>query len=262
MMGPRHLFDAWPALRRVLGEPHRVALFTDLDGTLVRIGRRPGSVRLARPVRGLLARLASAGAVVGVISGRRLADVRARVDVRGIWYAGVHGHFLRDPANRRFTLLNQRNRALIRCAGRHLSRHLRGVPGIAVEAKGATVAVHYRGASREIVARARGALARCQQKVPGLRLMEGKKVWELFPHCEVDKWAAIQFILRRERRKRPSAGRTVIYLGDDTTDERVFRKMRGISVAVGKRHKTAARFFLRSPAEVRQFLMGVSESWQ
>jgi trehalose-phosphatase len=131
-----------------------------------------------------------------------------------------------------------------------------------VEPKGATVAVHYRGASRRNVVRAREALTQCREEIPGLHLMKGKKVWELLPKREVDKWAAIQFILKRERRKRRSAGRTLVYLGDDTTDERVFRKMPGISVAVGKRHKTAARFFLRSPAEVRQFLRRVSEGWQ
>ena len=147
-------------------------------------------------------------------------------------------------------------------ARRRLSRCLRGMAGIVVEPKGATVAIHYRGASRADAERTRAALTRCRAGLPGLHLMAGKKVWELLPEREVDKWAAIRYILRRERRRRPSAGGTVVYLGDDTTDERVFRKMHGISVAVGKRHKTAARFFLRSPAEVRQFLKVVSEDWE
>jgi alpha,alpha-trehalase len=262
MIGPRHLLDAWPVLRRAFVDPCRVALFTDFDGTLVRIQRRPGGVRLSRSLRRLLGSLARAGAVVGVISGRRLADARARVGVRGIWYAGVHGYFLQNPANRGFALLNPTTQALIRSAGRKLVRRLRGTPGIVVEEKGATVAVHYRGASRKEIARARAAVARCREAEPGLHWMEGKKVWELFPAHEVDKWAAIQFILRRERKVSPSAGRTLVYLGDDTTDERVFRRMRGISVAVGKRHRTAARFFLRSPAEVRQFLERVETSWK
>lgn len=262
MTGPRHLLDAWPVLRREFADPRRVALFSDFDGTLVRIQRRPRGVRLSRSLRRLLRRFAHAGAVVGVISGRRLADARTRVGVRGIWYAGVHGCFLQNPANRRFALLNPNEQALIRRAGRKLLRQLRGISGIAVEAKGATVAVHYRGASRERVAQARGVVARCREEMPGLHLMEGKKVWELLPEREVDKWTAIQFILRRERKKCASAGRPLVYLGDDTTDERVFRRMRGISVAVGRRHRTAARFFLRSPAEVRQFLERVAEEWR
>lgn len=262
MTRPCHLLDAWSALPREFADPRRVALFTDFDGTLVRIQPSPGKARLAPPVRRSLARLARAGALLGVISGRRLADVRRRVGVRGIWYAGVHGFFLLDPANRRFTMLNPNQQALIRRAQRRLSRRLRGIPGIAVEAKHASVAVHYRGASKQRVEEARAVLTSCREEIPGLHFMAGKKVWELFPEHDVDKWAAIQFILKRERRRHPSDGRTVIYFGDDTTDERVFRKMRGVSVAVGKRHKTAARFFLRSPAEVRQFLERVSERWK
>jgi trehalose-phosphatase len=84
--------------------------------------------------------------------------------------------------------------------------------------------------------------------------MKGKKVLELVPARDVDKWAALQFMLRREKRQRPAAAQTIVYLGDDATDERVFARLRGITVAVGKRHKTSARYFLRSPAEVRQFL--------
>lgn len=262
MIGPRQLLEVWPALRGEFADPRRVALFTDFDGTLARIRPTPGGVRLSRPLQRLLGRLAHARAVVGVVSGRRLADVRARVGVRGIWYAGVHGFFLQDTANRRFTLLNRTEQALMRRVGRKLSLQLRRIPGIAVELKKATVAVHYRGAAREHVARARTVIAHCREEMPGLRLMQGKKVWELFPERKVDKWTAIQFILRRERRKRSSVGRVLVYLGDDTTDERVFRRMRGISVAVGRRHRTAARFFLRSPGEVKQFLERVAEDWK
>jgi trehalose-phosphatase len=254
MKHPRHLLGAWPRLRAQLADPCRVALFTDFDGTLVRIRRRPGGVRLGAHVRRLLAELSRAGALVGVVSGRRLEDVRGRVGLRGIWYAGAHGFFLRDPANRRFTLLKLAERLLVSRAQRWLARQLRGVPGIALEPKGATVALHYRGASRRCVELARVAIAQFLRKTKGLHLMSGKKVLELVPAREVDKWAAIQFVFAREKRRRPDTIQTVIYLGDDTTDERVFEKMRGISVAVGKRQNTSARYFLRSPAEVRQFL--------
>jgi trehalose-6-phosphatase len=46
----------------------------------------------------------------------------------------------------------------------------------------------------------------------------------------------------------------VFYLGDDSTDERVFSQMEGISIVVGRRRRSAADFFLKSPAEVGKFL--------
>jgi alpha,alpha-trehalase len=249
MSAPRHLLAAWPAFQSAVRR-RGLALFSDFDGTLARIRRHPGQVRLAGRLRRLLAEIAGQGALVGIVSGRRLADVRARVGLGGIWYAGVHGYHLRAPGGRRYALAERRTRARLARAARRLARELGGVPGVAVEPKGATVAVHYRGASPRAAARARAAVDRVRAAQPQLHLLAGKKVWEFFPDARTDKWSAVQFILRRER----AARRAVVYLGDDTTDERVFARLAGWSVAVGRRRRTAARVFLRSPAEVRQFL--------
>ena len=45
-----------------------------------------------------------------------------------------------------------------------------------------------------------------------------------------------------------------MYLGDDVSDEQVFRRWAGVSVAVGRRSRTAAQYFVRSPAEVADCL--------
>jgi trehalose-6-phosphatase len=55
-------------------------------------------------------------------------------------------------------------------------------------------------------------------------------------------------------RHEPRSRRLVFCLGDDSSDEKVFEKLKDITVAVGKSSQTRARFFLRSPGEVRQFL--------
>jgi len=260
MRTPRYLFSVWPQIRPQLARARHVALFTDFDGTLVRIVRQPGGARLSARVRRALTEISRAGAVVGVLSGRRLEDVRSRVFLRGIWYAGAHGFFLQDPANRKIARLAAADRHRIARVQRVLERRLRSVPGIVVEPKDATVAIHYRGASRRSRELAAAVLQRVLERDPSLHLMSGKKIWEVFPHAETDKWAAVRFILARERKHNPAAGRLLLYLGDDTTDERVFEKMSGISVVVGRKRHTAARYFLRSPAEVRQFLGVVKEA--
>lgn len=81
----------------------------------------------------------------------------------------------------------------------------------------------------------------------------------MLPDSRVNKWTAIQIILRLERCVREDCC-VVFYLGDDATDERVFANMKGISVAVGKHRHTAASYFLESPAEVRNFLERFSEA--
>lgn len=254
MSGPRHLLRAWPELRRRLRRAKRRALFTDYDGTLAAIRRRPEQARMSPGMKQALGEAALASEVAGVVSGRRLEDVESLVGLEGIWYAGVHGHYLRSARGKEYSLQERGVRRKTFQLTRHLRRALRGIHGVQVEPKGATVAVHYRGAGRAAVARARAMVMR--QARGNFALLPGKKVWELVPAGRgpmVNKWTGIEHILRRAG-FRPADHAAVVYLGDDTTDEHVFRNLRGITVAVGKRQRTAARYYLRSTAEVRRFL--------
>jgi len=229
-------------------------LFTDFDGTLVRIRNLPGDAKLAAPLRELLDAIAHSGATVGIVSGRQLADVRKRVGLTGIWYIGGHGFSLVDPGNRSFALASPRQRKRMRRIGCALARCLHGVAGLGIESKLATLAVHYRGAPSQSTKRARRVIAHLMQSHPEVSLLSGKKVWELFPDARTDKWTAIRFALRRERKDARRDPFRLIFLGDDATDERVFERMKGISIVVGRKHRTAARYYLRHPGEVRRFL--------
>lgn len=256
---PQHLLSVWEAVARRLRRAGQIALFTDFDGTLVPIRRSPGEVHLSPAVRQLLAEIAHKGITVGVVSGRRVADVRARVGLSGIWYIGVHGYGICHPDNRTEMFLRLDQRAQIKQVTRQFVRQLQGVPGLFLDNKGATVALHYRRASSRSQNLAWTTIQSILAKHSNLHLLAGKKVWELLPDSHTSKWTAMQFVLRSERGRHK--GRSlVIYLGDDSTDERVFEKMKGVSVAVGKRRQTAARFYLRSPAEVRRFLQKFCEA--
>jgi trehalose 6-phosphate phosphatase len=85
---------------------------------------------------------------------------------------------------------------------------------------------------------------------PDLRLLKGKKIWELLPRAIVGKGPVTQSLL---------AGFPVdtlpIFIGDDTSDESAFAVLRhGLAVHVGGQTKTKANFCLRDPGEVREFL--------
>lgn len=231
-----------------------MALFTDFDGTLTRIRRDPEAVDLSPRVREALVELAKSGMMVGVVSGRKVADVRRRVQVKGIWYAGAHGMFLRDPENQSHSLARPEHKARIRAAVRLLEKNIRGAPGLRMEKKIVTVALHYRGAPPASQRIARDAVAKAMERDPNLCLLASKKVWGLLPDATSDKWGAVKFIMDHEQRRNSGRRWLLIFIGDDATDERVFARMKGISVAVGKKSKTAARYWLRSPGEVHKFL--------
>ncbi|MGH9688940.1 MAG: trehalose-phosphatase [Candidatus Acidiferrales bacterium] len=251
---PRHLFDCWGEISGQIRRAQHVALFADFDGTLTPIRRDPEAVRLAPRVRALLEQIANSGIMLGVVSGRKVADVRKHVKLKRIWYAGAHGMFLRDPKNHAYSLAKPEQKARMREATRLLAKHTRGAPGLRIEHKIVTVALHYRGASPKSQQIARDAVARAMERDPHLCLLSSKKVWGLLPDARSDKWAAISFILEKERRRNPDGRWLLIFIGDDATDERVFARMKGISIVVGKKRKTAARYWLRSPGEAREFL--------
>ncbi|MDE3137411.1 MAG: trehalose-phosphatase [Acidobacteriota bacterium] len=253
MNPPRPLFSDWPRLARRLRTTRSRVLLTDFDGTLVRIRRRPGDVRLSMEIRRLLLAIRDEGSVVGVVSGRGLEDLVSLVALPGIWYAGSHGYRLRDPRGRMISFATLAERRRIQRAIGWLRPRLGHITGVKLEVKHASVAVHYRTASPLAARRAEEAIGRVLEREPGLRLLCGKKVWELLPGDTIDKGTAVRRLLDEIH---APADRFVVYLGDDTTDESVFRKLRdGVTIVVGRRGNTAARYYLHSLADVREFLL-------
>jgi len=170
--------------------------------------------------------------------------------VKRIWYVGAHGLSVRPPSGPTLLLATPEQKKTVARARRELTRQLNGSEGIYVEPKGAAIAVHYRNAPWRSRVQALGAVRDIARRFPSLRLLRGKKVWELLPDSREGKWSGVQHILRQE----PAQRRLVLYLGDDASDEEVFENLRGITVAVGKHRQTRAQYFLSSATEVRHFL--------
>ena len=171
--------------------------------------------------------------------------MRRRAAVNGVQYVGLHGWEwdTRVPADAGDDSLQE--------ARRLLKERLNGLRGIRLEDKPISLAVHYRGATA-LMARRTSAILRRTLKPFGshLRIMKGKKVWEILPPEVEGKGRAVRLILE----KLPK-GTLPIYLGDDTTDEAAFSEIpRGITVHVGRRRRTKARFYLRGPNDVVDFL--------
>ena len=216
-------------------DPHS-ALFLDLDGTLLEIAPRPELVRVPDGLAGLLTRLArQRGGALAVISGRRIVDFdRYLRPWRGA-ASGVHGAERRDAAGRMIAggdSPDDRNAAV---ALERLRPRLRALavrwPGVLVEDKGRTLAVHYRQApDREDEVRAE--IERLlRPEAAALRLIDGKMVLELKP-IHHDKGRAIAAFMAEP----PFRGRVPVFVGDDTTDEDGFAEVNrrgGVSVRVG-----------------------------
>jgi trehalose 6-phosphate phosphatase len=230
--------------------PERPAVFLDIDGTLVGHEDHPSAVRIDAPLRELLERLRSAmDGAVALISGRSIADVDALFSPDRFAVAGQHGaerrsvdgalHFHADLASR-----------LARPAA-DLQRFVDAHPGLLLEEKGATLALHYRNAQAlagQAEQEARAALAALGDE---FELQAGKFVFEIKPSGK-DKGTAIAEFMAEA----PFAGRAPLFVGDDLTDELGFalvNRQGGHSVKVGP-GPTRARWRLENADAVRGWL--------
>ena len=209
------------------------ALFFDFDGTLAPIVHSPKLARLPTVTRATLERLgARADCTVTIVSGRgRLADVRDRVGIDGLIYAGNHGLEIEGPG---FKFVEPTAAASVRPGARDGRRTdaACGPTRRLVEPKGLTTSIHYRNVPSEH----RDDLARIVHEAVGTDptrfvLTTGHSVWEIRPRVAWHKGQAIHWVLQQLG---DPMGRLVLYLGDDRTDEDAFACLPdGITVKVG-----------------------------
>jgi trehalose 6-phosphate phosphatase len=243
----RHLFHSWSHVARRLRAGRPIALFLDFDGTLTPLRPRPEDVWLDEATRSTLTHLARSPRFrVWVVSGRRRADIRARVRVPGIRYLGLHGW-----EGRASNCVPEETRRVVVCAKNWLGSLLLNTPGIWIEDKEMTFAIHYRSVSEKGVRKARQLLHGVLEAFEGLlHLVKGKKVWEVVPHEMEDKGAAV-------KQELSAIGREAVpvYIGDDRMDEPGFDACSsGVTVRVGRACRSKARYRLSSVAQVRRFL--------
>ncbi len=237
-------------------ESRHPAFFLDFDGTLSDIVDDPAAATPAAGAAEAL-RALSATAPVTIVSGRDLADIRARVDVPGIWYAGSHGFELCAPDGTH----HQHEAAAaavapLAGAAETLRTELADVAGVLVEHKRFAVAVHYRNVAEDRVNHV-AATVHALGRRSGLRVTRGRKVTELRPDLDWDKGTSLNWILDRidgPQRLLP------VYIGDDLTDEDAFDAVQHTGIGVMVRHTedgdrpTAAHFALNCPDQTVQLL--------
>ncbi|MGW0005711.1 trehalose-phosphatase [Nocardia grenadensis] len=247
-------------LRRALSTVARVPrllVASDYDGTLAPIVSDPAkayphgeSVRALRALAGL------SGTTAAVISGRALRDLAAlsRLPVE-VQLIGSHGsefdvgfvHAIDSDARQ---LLREVVTALNKIAADH--------PGVTVETKPASVALHVRNATPEIGRRALGQARQGPACWVGVQVTEGKAVIELAV-VPTDKGSALSTVRHQE------SASAAVFFGDDVTDEKAFRALSGpdIGIKVGE-GESLAKYRVDSTEAVSHalaFLLEERRTW-
>jgi trehalose-phosphatase len=253
-----------PASRRAAGADALVVA-VDYDGTLARIVPDPADAVLVTGAAAALAALAAApGTAAGVVTGRSLADVQARVALPGLFYAGNHGGELawgaRTVNAAADPILAPRVVALDQVAA--ALRPLVGAePGALLEEKGLSLALHYRGVAAGRQASFVAAVARVlDRSTAPVERGQGKGVIEVRPVGVPGKAEALA-TLARWAADRFGRAPFLVYLGDDLNDEPALAGARaagGLAVAVGERASEAATHRLADPESAAAWLAWLS----
>ena len=234
--------------------PGRVAIFTDFDGTLVEIAPTPDGVAPPPRLAEDLARLAAAlNGALAIVTGRRIADIDHYLAPATLPVAGSHGAERRrvdgslEPADDQLlTAAAEMARMLAPLALQHR--------GLLIEAKPATVALHYRQAP-ELAELCLTAATNLATRYSEFMVMKGKMVLELRPR-RFGKGEAVRAFMAEA----PFRGRLPIFLGDDATDEDAFvavQALGGVGVKIGA-GQSVARMRIPDVPRVRRFLGGIA----
>jgi len=221
-----------------------VILVFDYDGTLAPIVEDPDTAVMRPRTRDLLTRVAERFPC-GILSGRARSEVLRLLGAPMVeWVLGNHGtEWGRAPSDG-----VDFQRKVRRWAGQ-IAERLGSLPGVVLENKRYSLAIHYRR-SRE-KKQALAAIGRAVEGLPGAKVYPGKQVVNVVPEGAPHKGIALQ-------RLRAAAGcDTALYVGDDTTDEDVFaldEPGQLVTVRVGQSQRSQAAYYLPRQSQIDTLL--------
>lgn len=240
-----------PPVRDLIGRD--IALFLDIDGTLLEHQPHPEDVYVDDRLRGLIGTVArTVDGAAAFVTGRNVAMVDRLFAPLHLPTAGLYGLEHRLAPDGPVERADEPED--LTAVADQMQHQFRSTEGIYFERKGAVLAVHTRAAPAvfpQVKAAAEEALSRLPE---GYRVVAGHAGLEFMP-VEALKSAAIERFMGVS----PFAGRLPVFLGDDVSDEAGFEYVNaedGVSIRVRPQGTTEAKFALPDVAAVHEWLAG------
>jgi len=239
-----------------------ILLFLDFDGTLSPIAKKPTEASLPEKTKKTLIELSkSKKCKLVIISGRALKDIKKKVNVRGIIYAGNHGLQIEGPGIKLDKGVSAGYKNILKKIRNELAKRITRIKGAFMEDKGLSLSLHYRMVREKEISLIKYIFREVTGRYSSknfFKVENGKKLLEIRPNVNWDKGKAVLWLLSKRQFIFKDDKMLPIYIGDDVTDEDAFRvlKNKGISVFVGSPDKKSqAKYYLKSPEEVTCFLV-------
>ena len=243
--------DAVPVPSSLVPHLSETAVLLDVDGTLLELAPTPREVWVPPGLAKTLHRLHKrTNGALALVSGRSLNDIDLIFAPDQFPAVGGHGAEMRIEADSE--AVSAHAPPMDKELKRRLAVIARLSPGILLEDKGYSLALHYRLAPHaEKAIYAAVSLIRADLPNAPIEVLPGKLVCEI-KHSGFTKASGVMELMTHE----PFKGRRPLFIGDDVTDESVFAIMpdlEGLAFSVGRRARGVAGHF-DAPSDVREFL--------
>lgn len=227
-------------------------LLLDFDGTLSALAETPSKAFLYKENRLILLQI-SRLVPTAIVSGRSLTDVKQKVGLKKLIYAGNHGLEWQIAGKRKKIRIPAKMTLALKVLNKQLCNLCKKYHGALLENKDIGVSLHYRLVNlhtRNHLLKEAKRLIKPFQKNRLLKITKSKKTLEIRPSLSWNKGYWVKLLHQK-------LGKQLlpIYIGDDITDEDVFKILRpGITIRVGKSHNSKASFYCNNITEVSLFL--------
>ena len=260
MITPKYLFESTDYTEERLIEKiisqKKIILFLDYDGTLVPIKSKPSFAVLSASMHELLNKLAiNSNISVIIVTGRSFSDIKKLMGIKKITYISNHGFQISGDKIKWIHPDAKCNISILKKIFLSLNNALKSFPETFVEDKILTLSVHFRNEKNNFIPFVKKIVAKSIQPFQeNIIKTTGKKVIEIRPNINWNKGKAILKILALLQHRRNK--NSIIYIGDDKTDEDAFRALRNkaITVHVGSNRNTKAHYYLHNTNQVKTFL--------
>ncbi|MFZ2189828.1 MAG: trehalose-phosphatase [Candidatus Magasanikiibacteriota bacterium] len=252
----KYLFNNLLEIEKKLYLSEGILVMFDFDGTLSPIASTPYKAILPKKIKNRLIKCSKKFPLV-VISGRSLKDIKNKVDIKDLVYAGNHGLEWQIGKKINSIPVPKSTTKLLSNIKQKLQKIKQKYPGILIEHKSLSCAIHYRQLNPKLITCFKKDINNIIKPLNNnnvLEVLKEKKVIELKPNIDWDKGKFALFIHEYFQNKL-KLKLLPVYVGDDKTDEDVFTALQsGLTIRVGINKKSSATFYIKKQEQIILFI--------
>ncbi len=258
-----YLLDNLTEVEKKIRSKEKILLGMDHDGSIAEIITTLQEARITEQMREILTILSkNPGICLAFVSGRIIDELKSIVNIDNAFYAGNHG-FQIEGYGADYTYKNKKVIELIEKITKEVEKNFQNIDGIVIEKKIYTTSFHFRNIPQDKQESVRTEILNTLNKYKNIRIVEGKKLFNIRPKIEINKGTVIETVGNHFYKNNWRKHFTVIFIGDDNSDEDAFKILGdndiGIVVNENPPENTYANYYAKNVKEIEDFFRWVNK---